>query len=234
MRAAAGARRRTLATPVRAARLRRRGRADSSDPEFPEWGRARTSTLTLRGKVRLADLLTHLYVLVPVLDDDKHYWVGEAEVEKLLRHGEGWLGPSRARADRAALPEAQRRLSTRARERSTEDCPRRGRGRGARAGVRCATTPARSACWRRCEARRRRRVLDLGCGEGALRASSRPAIDASHRHGRFERALEDAPPTVSSSIACRLRKARAHRLLHGSLIYRDERLAGYDAAPSSR
>lgn len=30
-------------------------------------------------------------MLIPVLDDDKHYWVGDAEVEKLLRHGEGWL-----------------------------------------------------------------------------------------------------------------------------------------------
>jgi 3' terminal RNA ribose 2'-O-methyltransferase Hen1 len=39
----------------------------------------------------VSDLLTHLYVLIPVLDDDKHYWVGDAEVEKLLRHGEGWL-----------------------------------------------------------------------------------------------------------------------------------------------
>ena len=40
---------------------------------------------------RLADLLNHLYVLLPVLDDDKHYWVDEAEIEKLMRRGEGWL-----------------------------------------------------------------------------------------------------------------------------------------------
>ena len=48
-------------------------------------GRAR------RPRCRLSELLTHLYVLIPVLDDDKHYWVGDDEVEKLLRHGEGWL-----------------------------------------------------------------------------------------------------------------------------------------------
>ena len=47
--------------------------------------------MTLRGQCRLSELLTHLYVLIPVLDDDKHYWVGDDEVEKLLRHGEGWL-----------------------------------------------------------------------------------------------------------------------------------------------
>ena len=40
---------------------------------------------------RCKQLLSHLYVLVPVLDNDKHYWVSDDEVEKLLRHGEGWL-----------------------------------------------------------------------------------------------------------------------------------------------
>ena len=58
----------------------------------------------------LRELLTHLYVLIPVLDDDKHYWVGDDEVEKLLRRGEGWLaGAPRAGADRPPLPEAPAR-----------------------------------------------------------------------------------------------------------------------------
>ncbi len=61
------------------------------DDKFPEWGDSPYFTVTLKATARLTDLLTHLYVLIPVLDDDKHYWVGDAEVEKLLRHGEGWL-----------------------------------------------------------------------------------------------------------------------------------------------
>jgi len=63
------------------------------DTAFPEWGPSPYYTLTLRATTRLRDLLAHLYVyvLVPVLDDDKHYWVGDDEVAKLLRHGEGWL-----------------------------------------------------------------------------------------------------------------------------------------------
>ena len=40
---------------------------------------------------RLQDLLAHLYVLIPVLDNEKHYWVGEDEIQKLLNRGEGWL-----------------------------------------------------------------------------------------------------------------------------------------------
>jgi 3' terminal RNA ribose 2'-O-methyltransferase Hen1 len=62
------------------------------DPQFPDWGDSRYVGLRLRSELRLADLLNHLYVLLPVLDDDKHYWVDEAEIEKLMRRGEGWLG----------------------------------------------------------------------------------------------------------------------------------------------
>ena len=62
------------------------------DPSFPDWGDSRHVGLRLTARVRLADLLNHLYVLLPVLDDDKHYWVDQAEIEKLMRRGEGWLG----------------------------------------------------------------------------------------------------------------------------------------------
>ena len=61
------------------------------DEANPDWGPSRYFAVTLAGTKRLSELLTHLYVLIPVLDDDKHYWVGDAEVEKLVRHGEGWL-----------------------------------------------------------------------------------------------------------------------------------------------
>lgn len=61
------------------------------DPQFPEWGESPYFSAELSASVRLADLLSHLYVLIPVLDDEKHYWVSRDEVEKLLRHGAGWL-----------------------------------------------------------------------------------------------------------------------------------------------
>lgn len=56
---------------------------------FP--GEARHHEVRLSAVCRLADLLSHLYVLVPVLDDDKHYFVGADEVTKLLARGETWL-----------------------------------------------------------------------------------------------------------------------------------------------
>jgi 3' terminal RNA ribose 2'-O-methyltransferase Hen1 len=49
------------------------------------------SKLHIAGKTTLQRLLTHIYVLVPVIDGDKHYWVGEEEVEKLFRFGSEWL-----------------------------------------------------------------------------------------------------------------------------------------------
>jgi 3' terminal RNA ribose 2'-O-methyltransferase Hen1 len=61
------------------------------DPAFPEWGASRRVSLRLSATVRLSELLTHLYVLLPVLDDEKHYWVDDSEVEKLLRRGAEWL-----------------------------------------------------------------------------------------------------------------------------------------------
>ena len=61
------------------------------DPELPEWGNSRYLTVRLTGQARLADALSHLYVLLPVLDDSKHYWVDDTEIDKLLRAGGEWL-----------------------------------------------------------------------------------------------------------------------------------------------
>ncbi|MFI6703590.1 3' terminal RNA ribose 2'-O-methyltransferase Hen1 [Streptomyces sp. NPDC050509] len=61
------------------------------DERFPQWGESRYVQLVLEGELRLADALRQLYVLLPVLDGAKHYWVAPDEVDKLLRAGEGWL-----------------------------------------------------------------------------------------------------------------------------------------------
>jgi 3' terminal RNA ribose 2'-O-methyltransferase Hen1 len=61
------------------------------DAKFPEWGQSKYFTLKLSGNLKVKELLSHLYVLIPVLDNEKHYWVSQHEVEKLLQKGEGWL-----------------------------------------------------------------------------------------------------------------------------------------------
>jgi 3' terminal RNA ribose 2'-O-methyltransferase Hen1 len=144
------------------------------DPSFPEWGEGRHVGLRLAGELRLADLLNHLYVLLPVLDDDKHYWVDEAEIEKLMRRGEGWLGahperdlivrrylkkqarlyfPALAQLDEAAPPVDD--PDEPGREEQLEE---RVSLRDQRLGTVQSVLKASGA---RC-------VLDLGCGAGAL------------------------------------------------------------------
>ncbi|MFF7242892.1 3' terminal RNA ribose 2'-O-methyltransferase Hen1 [Embleya sp. NPDC008237] len=78
------------------------------DPRFPAWGESRYVRLALTGTMPLADALRQLYVLLPVLDNAKHYWVAPDEVDKLLRAGEGWLS---AHPDRDLI--ASRYLSRR-------------------------------------------------------------------------------------------------------------------------
>ncbi|MFF1874789.1 3' terminal RNA ribose 2'-O-methyltransferase Hen1 [Kitasatospora herbaricolor] len=68
------------------------------DETFPEWGESRYLRVGLSGTLRLADALQQLYVLLPVLDGAKHYWVAPDEVDKLLAAGEGWLADHPERA----------------------------------------------------------------------------------------------------------------------------------------
>jgi 3' terminal RNA ribose 2'-O-methyltransferase Hen1 len=78
----------------------------SLDERFPEWGESPYFAVTIEKTTTLADLLTHLYVLIPVFDNAKHYWIGEDEMEKLLAKGEGWLaGHPEKEGDHATLSE---------------------------------------------------------------------------------------------------------------------------------
>lgn len=61
------------------------------DETFPGWDDSRYVDLRLTGTRKLAEALNHLYVLLPVLDDSKHYWVSPDEVDKLIRAGGEWL-----------------------------------------------------------------------------------------------------------------------------------------------
>jgi 3' terminal RNA ribose 2'-O-methyltransferase Hen1 len=210
------------------------------DETVPEWGESRYYTVTLAGELRLADLLRHVTVLVPVLDDEKHYWVGQDEVEKLLRRGEGWLAthPERALiADRYLRH--QRRLTRDALARLTEEesaDPDADAEAGAREEAvveeRISLNQQRlGAVLGALKASGATRVLDLGCGEGRLlgallgerQFAELVGVDASVR------ALQVAAERLRLERLPERQRARI-RLLHGSLTYRDDRLRGFDAA----
>jgi len=210
------------------------------DEQFPEWGEGPYYTVALEGNVRLQDLLKHLYVLVPVLDAEKHYWIGKDEVEKLLRKGEGWLAshPHKEAIVRRYLPR-QRHLAREALARlAEEDNPDPDAAEEAhfkeemkveesirlweqRMGAVVAVLRSIGA----------KRVVDLGCGEGRLlrillgenTLTEIVGMDVSYR------SLEVASQRLRIDRLSSRQKERL-QLIHGSLMYRDNRLAGYDAA----
>ncbi|WP_449599513.1 3' terminal RNA ribose 2'-O-methyltransferase Hen1 [Paenibacillus sp. Marseille-Q9583] len=47
--------------------------------------------IRLRGEQTLQTALRQLFILIPALDDDKHYFISDDEIEKIRRYGEGWL-----------------------------------------------------------------------------------------------------------------------------------------------
>ena len=192
-------------------------------------------SLRLTGELRLADLLNHLYVLLPVLDDDKHYWVDQAEIDKLMRRGEGWLAghPERDLIVRRYVKH-QRQLVAPALAQLEEAMPsaaadadegeqaleERVSLRDQRLGSVESVLKASGA----------RRVLDLGCGAGAL-------LERLVRDGYDEvvgvdvsvRALEQAARRLKLDLLSDAQRERV-KLLQSPLTYRDRRLTGYDAA----
>ncbi len=237
-------------------------RAEPLDPEQPAWGASRCMTVILRGTQRLCDLLAHLYVLIPVLDNDKHYWVGRDEIEKLLRRGEGWLAehPERRlitqrylKHQRHLVRDALARLAEEdVRDPDAEAVAEARREAALEASVPVASGPpaAREAAGAAADAKPpalhtlrlgtvlavlrsvgARRVVDLGCGEGKL-------LRRLLADGQFERIVGmDVSLAALERAARRLRldrlpeqQRRRIELIQGSLLYRDDRLTGFDAA----
>jgi 3' terminal RNA ribose 2'-O-methyltransferase Hen1 len=211
------------------------------DEQFGEWGQSPYYSVTLSKVTTLSDLLTHLYVLIPVFDNFKHYYVGQEELEKLLKHGEGWLSahPKREAITHRYLKhrhslarEALAQLAEQddqpveelveARSESREETLEKPISLNEqRHGEVVAALKASGA----------KRVLDLGCGEGKLlrellkekQLDEIVGMDVAIRSLEIARdrlRLDDLPPRQKDRI----------RLLHGSLMYRDKRLAGFEAA----
>ncbi|NLE60147.1 MAG: 3' terminal RNA ribose 2'-O-methyltransferase Hen1 [Planctomycetes bacterium] len=210
------------------------------DYTFLDWGDSSYFTVTLRAQTRLANLLSHLYVLIPVLDNDKHYWVAEDEVEKLLRHGKRWLADHPAREQithrylkhqrglaRQALarlieeedPDPDEKVEVHSQE--EEEVERPISLNEQRLSTVCAVIANSGA----------QTVVDLGCGEGKLirelmknkKLAKVVGLDVSHR------ALEVAADRLHLDRMSPKQRERID-LIHGSLTYRDKRLNGFDAA----
>lgn len=196
-------------------------------------------TLKLRGAARLQALLNHLFVLIPVLDDDKHYWVGDAEVEKLLKRGEGWLEghPSRDLIvrrylihRRALARDALERLAPETRDEAAEPETRTNPENAIEAPLRL-NDERMEAVVEALMSSGARSVADLGCGEGKLlqRLVRQRWINRLIGVDAAVRDLEWAARRLKLDVAGAPPEGRV-TLLHGSLTYRDARWEDVDAA----
>lgn len=211
------------------------------DDQFPEWGESHYFRVKLSGKLTLSELLNHLYVLIPVFDFQKHYFVGRDELEKLLAKGKGWLEshPEKETIVRRYLkfqnslfrqaleqlsidePEDNTAEEDSDKENSEHQIEKRINLHDARLDTVCQELVKSGAT----------RVIDLGCGEGKL-------LGRLIKQWQFKEIVGTDVAIRSLEIANkRLRlddlpsfQADRVKLFHGSLMYRDSRFRDFEAA----
>lgn len=196
--------------------------------------------LTLKGKVRLCDLLRHLFVLIPVFDRQKHYWIGPDEVEKLLRIGDEWLPahPEKSyitsrylKRRRMLVNLAFKRLAQVEEEETENDLPEPEEEQEEVEKQLSLNAKRLGSVIAALKNHGVRKVIDMGCGEGNL-------LRLLVRDGQFTNiAGIDVSPLSLERAANRLRLERADErmkerisLFQSSLTYKDTRFQGYDAA----
>jgi 3' terminal RNA ribose 2'-O-methyltransferase Hen1 len=220
------------------------------DEAFPGWGDSRYVRLRLTGTVRVADALNQLYVLLPALDEAKHYWQGPDEVDKLLRSGEGWLAahPDRdliarrylgrrgglARAALARLAELDDAVQD---DTLLNDNDENGAG-AADEEIRQPEEKRVPLNTQRHEAVLRSlldlspgSVIDLGCGSGQFlqRLVQTPSFTRVAGCDVSARSLQHAARRLRTDRMSE-RQASRVELFHGALTYEDPRMSGFDAA----
>ncbi|GGF37482.1 3' terminal RNA ribose 2'-O-methyltransferase Hen1 [Williamsia phyllosphaerae] len=205
------------------------------DATRPEWGAAPMVSLTLNGSHRLSTALSHLYVLLPVLDDAKHYWVGDDEVDKLVRAGGAWLATHPARdlithrylAHQRGLKDAAMARLIDLDDRPVEDSLEDEDTAPSRPLVRIRHDAVMDVV----RALQPGSVADLGCGSGAL------LVSVLEMQGVTRVIGTDVSDTSLRRAGKRLhveqmteRQSERLSLLLSSLQYEDDRLTGIDVA----
>jgi 3' terminal RNA ribose 2'-O-methyltransferase Hen1 len=210
------------------------------DERFPEWGEGPYHTVAIEQIITLRALLQHLYVLIPVLDNDKHYWVGEDEIEKLLARGASWL---RTHPEKDLITtrylKYQHRLTRDALARlaSEDDLDPDATEHEHDVEEKEIEKPLSlnkqrmDSVLAELKASGATQVLDLGCGEGNLLRDLLKEKQFARIVGMdvSMRSLERASDRLKFDRLPDMKRRRIE-LMHGSLIYRDDRLVGFDAA----
>ncbi|MEI3801083.1 MULTISPECIES: 3' terminal RNA ribose 2'-O-methyltransferase Hen1 [unclassified Chitinophaga] len=200
------------------------------DEQYPAWGQSRYFNVTLRHTLPLKTILKQLYILVPVCDNDKHYFVGGHEIEKLMEKGEGWLDnhPAKELITRRYLRNIAP-LAKQALELIMKDEVLPAEEKPAKDKVKLHDLRLLTVRDILLELNVST-VADMGCGEGKLlrllmeksQFKKILGMDVSYR------ALEIAQDKVKLDRLPEMQRSRI-QLIQGSLTYRDKRLEGFDA-----
>jgi len=205
------------------------------DEKFEAWGDSKYYTVQLKNKIKTKDLLSHLYVLLPVLDNDKHYYVSENEIDKLVSKGEGWLEdhPERSQIINRYLLHFKS-LSKKATDRFLVDDGDTDEAKEhltEKKKVETLHSKRLKMVLEKLEESGAERVLDLGCGEGKLlkmllkKKQFKKIVGMDISYSELNRAKDklywdEMSPKQKERIT----------LFQGALTYRDKRMEGFDAA----
>lgn len=206
-----------------------------NDIDFPAWGMSRYVTLTISGKMLLRDVLRHLYVLIPVFDAQKHYYISKDEIEKLLSHGEGWLKNHPKREYIASRYLNKKKVFiNKALEALKDDDQVESTGNEENKTHINKTSLNQERLGSVLEEVRNsgaKTVIDMGCGEGKLtglliresQLKKVTAVDVSFNS--LEKAMIRLKvDQLSETLRNKL------EIFQGSLTYKDERFEGFDCA----
>lgn len=211
---------------------------------FPEWGQSKYYNLELKATKKLGDILSHIYLMIPVLDIEKHYWVGKEEIEKLVRHGQDWLPghPLRKLIIGRYLRksgELARQANKLFKEMNIDEADLVVEEEEQEETI---PTPNEEKPLNLHSERHlqvihilkklgSQRIVDLGCGEGKFlrRLADDPHFTKIVGLDISIKALEVAKIKLRLDRASKDKRDRI-KLMHGSLMYQDSRIKGFDAA----
>lgn len=204
------------------------------DEKFSEWGESPYINLEISGNVKLSDLLNHIYVLIPVFDKQKHYYISEDEIDKLISHGGEWLADHPAKNEiiyRYFLMKksyAHRTIDRLTESEPVEEIPDEEPKDEKKISLNAMRleTVKNAVLASGAES-----VIDLGCGECRLtkilldqkQIKKVTAIDVSAHE------LEKAKSRLHYDTMNEHRRNKL-TLMQASLTYRDKRFSGYDCA----
>ncbi|MEO1517727.1 MAG: 3' terminal RNA ribose 2'-O-methyltransferase Hen1 [Bacteroidota bacterium] len=208
------------------------------DENFPQWGESPYFSVGLHHTISLQTLLNHLFVLMPVLDNSKHYFVNEMEIEKLQRNSSDWISghPMASLIIRRYLKhkKSYARQFVKGLEKPEVEGEENPAAPSKEELLETSMNLHQTRLQRVCEllkASGAKSALDLGCGGGKLLKLlvSERQFDKIVGMDVSFKSLEVASRRLYLKDASPAKRERI-QLIQGALTYRDDRLAGFDAA----